>query len=258
MLKRQYFVYFLILGFLILSGCSVLNNYMNKGKQEKMLDDNKVIFTFLSAPGAGKGTLANRCAQSLGFLVLSTGDLFRQHIANNTSIGLELKKYMDAGQLVPDELVMKMAKEWLISRKDLDKPIILDGFPRTSVQAQKLLGIIQKDLPSHNFRVVKLEIPQEEITQRLVNRRVCPNKSCQGVYNTSMPEIASGKCPKCQTELIIRKDDDPKVIADRFQVYDKHEKELINAYESEGLKIEILNVSKKTPDQIFEEFKEIL
>lgn len=223
-----------------------------------MLNDNKIIFTLLGPPGAGKGTLASHCAQNLDFVILSTGDLFRQHIANKTTIGLEFKKYMDAGQLVPDKLVIKMVKEWLISKKNSDKPIILDGFPRTAVQVQNLLGIIQKDLPKYRFRVVKLEIPQEEITQRLVNRRVCSNKSCQGIYNTSMPEIKSGKCPKCGTGLIVRKDDDPAVIADRIEVYNKHEKELINAYKSEGLKIETLNVSKKTPDQIFEEFKEIL
>lgn len=258
MFNKKNLFFILSLGVIFLSGCFVFKNSIDKGKLEKMADNKKMIFTFLSAPGAGKGTLAQRCAEKLNFLVLSTGDLFRQHTANNTTIGQELKKYMEAGQLVPDELVVKMVKEWLIARRESDRPIILDGFPRTGVQAQKLLEIIQRDMPEHNFRVVKLEIPQKEISQRLINRRVCPNKDCQAVYNTSMPEISNGKCLKCGADLILRKDDEPKVIADRFEVYDKHEKELINYYESEGLIIEILNVSKKNPDQIFEEFKIIL
>lgn len=258
MLKKKVFLSTFIVGLVFLSGCFIFDSSTNKGKQEQMEDNKKKIFTFLSPPGGGKGTLAQHCADKLNFLVLSTGDLFRQHVSNKTNIGQELNKYMEKGQLVPDELVVKMVKEWLISRKESERGIILDGFPRTVGQAQKLLEIIQRDMPEHTFRVVKLEIPQDEIMQRLINRRVCPSKSCQAIYNTSMPEIADGKCLKCATELIQRKDDTPEVIADRFEVYNRHEKELINFYESEGLEIEKLDVSKKSPDVIFENFKNIL
>jgi adenylate kinase len=242
---------------ILLSGCS---NFINNSKEVKnnMLKNKKFIFTFLSAPGAGKGTLAQQAASKLNFIVLSTGDLFRQHIANNTTIGQELKKYMDKGELVPDDLVISMVKEWLLSVKDTDRQIILDGFPRTDVQAQKLITLIKNNLPEHNFRVVKLEISKGEITNRLINRRVCPNKSCQAVYNTSMPEIAAGKCLKCSSVLIQRNDDKPEVISQRFDVYYKNEDELIKAYQDSGINIEILSVSQKTPDQIFEEFKAIL
>ncbi|MBU4387484.1 nucleoside monophosphate kinase [Candidatus Dependentiae bacterium] len=219
---------------------------------------NKTIFTFLSAPGAGKGTLAQQVSTNLNYIVLSTGDLFRQHIANQTEIGKELKSYIDKGQLVPDDLTINMVKKWLLEQKESEKSIILDGCPRTAYQAQKILNIISKDMPNYKFRVVKLEIPQEEITQRLINRRCCPNKSCQAVYNTSMLEIASGKCPKCKTDLIQRQDDKPEVIAQRFDIYNKNEAELISAYKSAGINIEILNVSQKTPAQIFENFKKIL
>ncbi len=258
MLKNKVLFSLFIIVLVFLSGCFLFDNSTNKGKKEQMLDNKKMIFTFLSPPGGGKGTLAQRCADKLNFLVLSTGNLFRQHISNKTNIGQELSKYMEKGQLVPDKLVVDMVKEWLVSRKDSDRAIILDGFPRTALQAQKLLEIIQRDMKEYNFRVVKLEIPQEEITQRLINRRVCPNKDCQGVYNTSMSEIADGKCPKCGTELIRRKDDLPEVIEDRFEVYNRHEEELITFYESEGLDIEKLDVSKKSPDVIFEDFKNIL
>ena len=258
MLKNKVSLSIFIVVLLFLSGCFIFNNSTNKGKQEQMENNKKMIFTFLSAPGGGKGTLAQRCADKLNFLVLSTGDLFRQHVSNKTNIGQELNSYMEKGQLVPDELVVKMVKEWLVSRKESDRAIILDGFPRTVTQAQKLLEIVQRDMKEHNFRVIKLEVPQEEITQRLINRRVCPNKDCQAVYNTSMPEIAEGKCLKCGTELIQRKDDAPEVIGDRLEVYNRHEKELINFYESEGLEIEKLNVSKKSPDIIFENFKNTL
>ncbi|MBD3273423.1 adenylate kinase [Candidatus Dependentiae bacterium] len=258
MLKGKILLSTVVLGLIFLSGCFIFNDSTeNRGKQKEMAKE-KMIFTFLGAPGSGKGTLAQRCANNLGFEVLSTGDLFRQHISNKTNIGKKLNEYMEKGQLVPDELVVKMVKEWLTSRSDSDKSIILDGFPRTSLQAKKLLEIIQQDMPNYVFKIVKLEIPQEEISQRLVNRRVCSNKRCQAIYNTSMPEISSGKCPKCGAELLQRKDDTPEVIADRFEVYNKHEKELINFYESEGLEIEKLNVSQKTPDIIFQDFKKML
>lgn len=244
---------------ILLSGCSnFTNNNKNNEVKNNMLKNKKTIFTFLSAPGAGKGTLAQQAANKLNFIVLSTGDLFRQHIANNTTIGQELKKYMDKGELVPDDLVISMVREWLLSVKDSDRQIILDGFPRTDVQAKKLIDLIKKNLPEHNFRVIKLEIPQQEIADRLINRRVCPNKSCQAVYNTSMPEIAAGKCLKCNSILIQRNDDKPEVISQRFDIYYKNENELINAYKDSGLDIEFLNVSQKTPDQIFAEFKTIL
>jgi len=223
-----------------------------------MTINKKTIFTFLSAPGAGKGTLAQQVVKNLNYIVLSTGDLFRQHISNQTPIGKELKSYIDKGQLVPDELTVAMVTEWLLSKKDSGKSIILDGCPRTAYQAQKVLDIISKNMPDYKFRVIKLEIPQKEITQRLVNRRCCSNKSCQAVYNTSMPEISSGKCPKCGYELIQRQDDKPEVVAQRFDIYNKNETELINAYKYAGVNIEILNVSQKTPQEIFENFKEIL
>lgn len=242
----------------LFSGCSFLKNSEEKEVTKTMADNKKTIFTFLSAPGAGKGTLAQLAVKNLDFLVLSTGNLFRQHTANKTTIGEELNKYMEKGELVPDELVVEMVREWLIARKNTDRQIILDGFPRTAIQAQKLLEIIQKDLSEHNFRVIKLDIPEEEITERLISRRVCPSKDCQSVYNTSMSEISNGKCPKCGTELIQRKDDQPEVIKQRFDIYNKHEQTLIDFYESEGLKIEKLNVSGKNPNQIFEEFKIIL
>ncbi len=258
-LVKKFIINKIILSLIFLSGCTFFNK-TNKNKEviKNMSEHKKTIFTFLSAPGGGKGTLAQKAIDKLNFIVLSTGDLFRQYIANSTNIGLELKKYMDKGELVPDELVISMVKEWLLSIKDSDKPIILDGFPRTSVQAKKLIELLQKNLPEFGFRVIKLETPQEEITERLINRRVCPNKECQAVYNTSMPEITEGKCLKCDTQLIQRADDKPEIIKERFDVYYKNEKELINAYESEGIDIETINVSKKTPNTILQNFTDIL
>lgn len=248
----------IILGIILLLSYSFFKRFKQKEVIKTMTNNKKSIFTFLGAPGSGKGTIAQLAVKKLNFLVLSTGDLFRQYIVSRSAIGAKLNKYMARGELVPDELVIEMVRDWLIAMKNTDRQIILDGFPRTSFQAKQLLKIIKEELDTRNFRIIKLDIPEKEIIKRLVNRRICPNKNCQAVYNTSMPEISDGKCPKCGSKLIQRKDDQPEIIKQRFDIYNKNEIALINFYKSVGLTIEELNVAGKNPNQIFLEFKAIL
>jgi adenylate kinase len=253
---------------LILLSCSILllnniyssQNIKPEGKileeQKNKTEQTKTIFTFFAAPGAGKGTLAQQCADKLGYKVLSTGDLCRKHIATKTEFGKKIDEYTSGGGLVPDEIIIGMVKEWLKENKDIEN-IILDGFPRTKPQAEKLLELLKTELPNTKFRIIQLDLSEEEIIARLSGRRICPNQACKAVYNISMPEIKDGKCPKCGTRLIIRKDDQPEVLKERFHVYKKHEKELLDFYKDAGKKIETLNISNLNPSQVFDEFKKI-
>lgn len=227
-------------------------------KGDTMQKQNKTIFSFFGAPGSGKGTLAEQVVDQLDYLTLSTGDLLRENIAKGTEIGKKVKDYLDKGKLVPDQLITDMVKDWLISKKDSNKNIILDGFPRTKEQAESLLKIIKTDLPEHNLRIIALDMPEKEIVSRLSGRRVCPNKECKAVYNIAMPGIEDGgKCPKCGTRIVTREDDKPEVIKDRFTVYKKHETDLIDFYKSAGQKIETINISELNKEKVFDKFKAI-
>ncbi|MFA5074486.1 MAG: nucleoside monophosphate kinase [Candidatus Babeliales bacterium] len=219
----------------------------------------KTIFSFFGAPGSGKGTLAEQAVEKLGFLSLSTGDLLRENISRGTEIGKKVKNYLDKGQLVPDDLITDMVQNWLIEKKETGKSIILDGFPRTKEQTQSLIDIINKNLPEYKLRVIALDIPEEEIIARLTGRRICSNKECKAVFNISMSGIEEGgKCPKCGGTLIIRPDDKPEVIKDRFTVYKKNEGEILDFYKSVGKNIEILDISQLNKEQVFDKFIQLL
>ncbi|MCF7799883.1 nucleoside monophosphate kinase [Candidatus Babeliales bacterium] len=219
----------------------------------------KTIFSFFGAPGSGKGTLAEQAVEKFGFLSLSTGDLLRENISKGTQIGKKVKDFLDSGQLVPDELVTDMVQNWLIEKKETGKSIILDGFPRTKEQTQNLIDIINENLPEYKLRVIALDIPEEEILARLTGRRICSNKECKAVFNISEPGIKDGgKCPKCGGTLIIRQDDKPEVIKDRFDVYKKNETEILDFYKSAGKNIETLDISKLNKEEVFDKFNNIL
>lgn len=179
-------------------------------------------FIFLGPPGAGKGTLAAQVAEEYGIPQISTGDIFRENIKNQTELGKKVKAIMDAGGLVSDDVVCEIVED-RIKKDDCKKGFILDGFPRTIPQAEAFekLGI--------PVAVVNFEVDNELIIARLSNRRVC--KSCKANYNVKfLPPKVEGVCDKCGGELFTREDDKLESITNRLDVYRKETEPLISFY----------------------------
>lgn len=179
---------------------------------------------FLGPPGAGKGTQAAGVSAHLKVPHISTGDMFRSAIKNETPTGLEAKRYMDAGQLVPDSVVIDMVRERL-AMDDCQSGYLLDGFPRTVEQARALDEISAPDA------VVDIDVPDERLLARLTGRRVC--KSCNGTFHIS--KLADETvCPVCGGEMIQRDDDKPATISNRLKVYHEQTAPLIGYYSELG------------------------
>ena len=182
---------------------------------------------FLGPPGAGKGTQAQRICAALGIPQVSTGDILRRAIKEQTPTGLKAKAYIDAGKLVPDEVVIAIVADRL-KEADCQKGYILDGFPRTVPQAEALDAMgVEID------RVVSIEVSDEAIVERMSGRRVCP--SCGASYHTEWKKPkAEGVCDACDEALTIRRDDSPEVVLDRLKVYHEQTEPLKGYYEKKG------------------------
>lgn len=193
---------------------------------------------FLGPPGAGKGTQASGVSSSLHVPHISTGDMFRSAIKNQTPTGLEAKRYMDAGELVPDSVVIAMVKE-RVAMNDCANGYLLDGFPRTVEQAEALKEFAEPDV------VINMAVPDELLLDRLTGRRVCGK--CAGTFHISKLENPN-VCPVCGGQLIHRDDDKPEPIANRLKVYHASTAPLIGYYTDNG-KLRTVDGSKK-PDEV--------
>lgn len=180
----------------------------------------------LGAPGAGKGTQASNLADLLHIPHISTGDIFRANMRENTPLGVKAKSYIDQGLLVPDELTVDLVMDRLC-QEDCQNGYILDGFPRTLAQADALAAREELDA------AVDIEVPDEAIVDRMSGRRVCPacGESYHIQYNPSKQE---GICDKCGAALIIRKDDVPETVQKRLSVYHEQTAPLIEYYRKQG------------------------
>lgn len=182
----------------------------------------------LGAPGAGKGTQAEVICKALNIPAISTGNIIREALAQGTEMGLKAKSFMDAGQLVPDNVVIGIIKERL-AKDDCANGFILDGFPRTIPQAEALdaMGVIID-------KVIDIEVPDEKIAARMSGRRVC--KDCGSSYHLEYKAPkAEGVCDACDGELIQRKDDAPETVLDRLAVYHKQTEPLKDYYSKKGI-----------------------
>ena len=179
---------------------------------------------FLGPPGAGKGTQAAGVSAHLGVPHISTGDMFRSAIKNQTPTGLEAKRYLDAGELVPDSVTIAMVKERL-AMDDCRNGYLLDGFPRTVDQAIALDEISTPDA------VIDIDVPDERLMNRLTGRRVCGK--CQGTFHISKLEDER-VCPICGGELYQREDDRPETITTRLRAYHEQTEPLIGYYSGQG------------------------
>ena len=186
----------------------------------------KIIF--LGAPGAGKGTQAEKTSRRLGIPTISTGVIIREAVKLGTEMGLKAKKFIEQGMLVEDDVVIGIIKERL-AKSDCSNGFILDGFPRTVPQAEALekMGVIID-------RVISIEVPDEVISERMTGRRVCAN--CGSSYHvTDNPSKDGVNCDNCNTPLTIRKDDAPEIVLSRLEVYHETTEPLKEYYEKKGM-----------------------
>jgi len=205
---------------------------------------------FLGPPGAGKGTQSQLLKERDNFIQISTGDILREAVKNQTSLGLQAKKFMDEGKLVPDDLILNIISEKLEELKD--KNIIFDGFPRTVAQAEGLKDMLSK-IGRKIDAVILFDITDEEVVKRLSGRRVCPN--CGAVYHLIYnPPKNDNVCDKCGTPLIQREDDREEVIRKRLEVYHQQTAPLIDYYKDILIKIN----STLSPEDIYKHIKSVL
>jgi len=195
-----------------------------------------MFLVLLGGPGAGKGTQAERLSETLGIPQVSTGDLFRENLKNETELGLLAKGYMDRGELVPDEVTVGMVRERL-SRPDCARGAILDGFPRTVAQAEALSGLLS-DLGAGLAVVPYIKVPEDVLLARLAGRWTC--RACGAMYHQLFsPPEETGLCDKCGGALYQRPDDTPETQKHRIKVYFEQTAPLINYYQNKDLLVEV-------------------
>ncbi len=207
----------------------------------------------LGAPGAGKGTQAKQIADKYGIPHISTGDIFRANIKNGTELGKKAKAYMDAGGLVPDELVCDLVVD-RIQQDDCGNGFILDGFPRTIPQAEALTEALDK-IGSKMDYAIDIEVADEAIISRMSGRRACLN--CGATYHiVNIPPKQEGICDRCGSEIVLRDDDKPETVQKRLEVYHEQTQPLIDYYTAQGILKEIDGTLPM--DTVFEKIVEIV
>jgi adenylate kinase len=191
---------------------------------------------FLGAPGAGKGTQARRLAAEAGVPQVATGDMLREAVAEGTRLGLEAKRYMDSGALVPDEVVIGLVDERL-ARPDAAGGYVLDGFPRTVAQAEALDGLLTRRGQGLD-RVIFFDVSRPELIRRLTGRRIC--RQCGAAFHlVSAPPSVAGRCDQCDGELYQREDDAEATVARRLDVYETQTAPLLDYYRRRGLLVRV-------------------
>ena len=218
-----------------------------------------MVLIMLGAQGTGKGTVAGILNKKTGWPQISTGDIFRKHIAEKTELGVEANKYIASGNLVPDEITIPMVKARL-EEEDAREGAILDGFPRTLAQAQKLDEILAEQNRKVEL-VINLTTPSEEIITRILNRRVCSNQACKETYNLTMhPSKVEGICDKCGSKLVQREDDsNAESIQRRLDIYEEKTKPLVDFYNNgvittEEVSEKINRLGQDVAEEIYERY----
>ena len=204
----------------------------------------------MGPPGAGKGTQARRLAESTGMKHISTGDILRAEVAAGSELGLLAKGFMDRGDYVPDSHIIEMIQKYI----DDPAGVLLDGFPRTVVQAKALDEALEKaGLPID--KVMHMSVDTDELVRRLSTRAICEN--CQTPYNLdSDPPSKDGVCDKCGGAVVVRDDDKPEAVQNRMKVYQDLTAPVLDYYKSRGDVVEINAMG--TPDSVFEELSQAI
>ena len=207
----------------------------------------------MGPPGAGKGTQAAALVKELGVPHISTGDMFRAAIKEGTEMGKKAKSFIDAGNLVPDEVTIGIVRDRL-AKADCKKGFILDGFPRTVGQADALKGILS-DLGLTLDKVLNISVPSSELIERAVGRRIC--KACGATYHLKFnPTKVEGKCDECGGELYQRADDTAETMGNRLKKYEESTKPLIDYYKGQDKLVSV--DGNRAPDVVFADIVERL
>ena len=205
-----------------------------------------MIIVMLGAPGSGKGTVAKLLTETLNIEHISTGDMFREEIKSGSELGKELENYMSDGKLVPDDVVIKILDERL-SRPTAQNGVVLDGFPRTKIQAEHLKELLNAKGKKIDF-AIQLNIPDEDIIYRTVKRRICSNKDCGAIYNLEFNKPKQeGICDICGSKLYRREDDNEETVKRRIDTYHKRSEPIIKYFEEEGI---LYTVDLRAQDQV--------
>jgi len=190
----------------------------------------------LGAPGAGKGTQAKRIAAKYGIPHISTGDIFRANLKNETELGKKAKEYMDQGLLVPDELTLELVMD-RFAQDDCRNGYVLDGFPRTIPQAEALTKALADKQDAVDY-AINVDVPDEAIVSRMSGRRACLN--CGGTYHVEFnPTKVEGICDACGGTLVLREDDKPETVLKRLHVYHEQTQPLIDYYNGQNILKEV-------------------
>ncbi len=217
------------------------------------------IYIFFGPPGSGKGTLASRCVNMLGWAQLSAGNLCRQEIANKTEIGSQIDFTIKSGKLIPDGLITRILEGAFKRYVNNYSSLILDGYPRTVAQAQELDKILIRDNGDKmSLSLVKLLVADDTVIKRISSRLICPNEKCQATYSLSAPSLAprrSMECDVCSSTLVRRSDDDTEeIVRNRLAHYYSHEKNILDYYRRHNNHFIEISVEKPM-DEVFQEFK---
>ena len=205
----------------------------------------------IGAPGAGKGTQAEKLSEKLNIPHISTGDIFRSNMSNNTQLGKQVRAYIDKGNLVPDELTIEIVKRRL-QEKDCANGFILDGFPRTIPQAE-YLDNAAAELNISIDAVLDIVVSDKEVIKRISGRRVCP--SCGMSYHISnIPPLVEGICDVCHSHIELRDDDKEEILVERLKVYHEQTEPVINYYQKNG-KLIVVNGRETLEDTTADVFK---
>ena len=219
------------------------------------------VFIFIGPPGAGKGSLASLCVKYFDWLQISTGNLCRKHIAEQTKIGKEIDLIIKSGKLINDDLITFMVFEWFHENVDKASGIIFDGYPRTVAQAQAFDTMLKATFPAVQVKVVLFSLTDDVVVNRLCSRYVCQNKECQAVYSLSphsdLAPVETTVCDLCSGPLGRRDDDNEIAVRKRLDIYHRHEQQLIDFYQNNGNEIIQLDASKQLRE-VFENFTQII
>ena len=218
-----------------------------------------MYIVMLGAPGTGKGTIGKILSEDLDLVHISTGDIFREQISKGTELGKKIKEYIESGALVPDNVVNEIVKERLLE-KDVENGAILDGFPRTEMQAETLKDFLKENRPNAKRVAIELDVPDDEIIKRIVNRLICTNKLCGAIYNReTKPPKKDGICDICGSALKRRDDDNEETVSKRLAIYHQNSKSLVEFYRKNNALYSIypkdLELAVKEIKKFLEEYK---
>ena len=218
-----------------------------------------MYIVMLGAPGTGKGTIGKILSKDLNLVHISTGDIFREQINKGTKLGKKIQSYIESGALVPDDVTIETVKARLLEQ-DVENGAILDGFPRTVIQAEALRDFLKESKPGAKRVAIELDVPDDEIIRRVVNRLICSNKTCGAIYNKeTKPPKEENICDVCGSELKRRDDDNEETVTKRLGIYHQNSKDLIDFYRKNNALYSIypqdLDVAVKDIEEFLEEYK---